>query len=429
MELYHPIRTRVSFTGSGCVLFFLSMTETSLYFHIPFCNRRCGYCDFNTFAGLNSLLPVYVDAICQEIELIAKASPQKINVGTLFFGGGTPSLLSPQQVERILETCASVAEISSSAEITLEANPGTVTAESIHAYRSMGINRISFGMQSAHPDDLRILDRQHHHSDVIQSVLWSQQAGFKHVNLDLIFGIPGQGLERWKNTLRLALLEGVDHYSLYSLSVEDGTPMQQWVDRGLLPAPEDDLAASMYETAIQILDQHGFTQYEISNWANSIAGERDARCRHNLQYWRGLPYLGFGAGAHGFSHGVRTENVSAVREYIARIQQGQEGEFPASPACKTAVNLSSWEQMQEYMMVGFRLTDEGVSRKLFRDRFDAAIDEMFEKQIKRLLKQRLIEINPGDEDRYRLTLSGRLFGNRVFTEFVGNRPPVKRESP
>jgi oxygen-independent coproporphyrinogen-3 oxidase len=223
--------------------------------------------------------------------------------------------------------------------------------------------------------------------------------------------------------LELALREGVDHFSLYSLSVEEGTPLKRWIDRGLLTAPDDDLAATMYETATMVLDHHGFKQYEISNWAREIQGESDGRCRHNLQYWRGLPYLGFGAGAHGFSHGVRTENLSAIPEYIGAMQQSVLKEFPASPACKSTSLISVWDQMQEYLMVGFRLTEEGVSKTTFQDKFGKSMEGLFERQLRTLLKQGLIEIHPLDEDRYRLTTTGRLFGNRVFSQFVGNRPP------
>ncbi len=399
------------------------MNETSLYFHIPFCNRRCGYCDFNTFAGLNSLLPEYVKAICQEIQLVAEASPQLIKVGTLFFGGGTPSLMTTHQIENILDVCAKYYQISPYSEITLEANPGTVKAQTLREIHDLGVNRLSFGMQSAHPDDLRILDRQHYHPDVIQAVQWSRQAGFDHINLDLIFGIPGQTLQRWEGTLELALREGVDHFSLYSLSVEEGTPLKQWIDRGLLTAPDEDLSASMYETAMKVLDQHGFKQYEISNWAREIEGKKDGRCRHNLQYWRGLHYLGFGAGAHGFSNMVRTENQGAIREYIAAMQTGILNDFPASPACTNASHISVWDQMQEYLMVGFRLTEEGISKTTFQKKFGKSLEGLFERQLGRLIKQGLIEMHPLDEDRYRLTTRGKLFGNRVFSQFVGNRPP------
>jgi oxygen-independent coproporphyrinogen III oxidase len=397
------------------------MNTTSLYFHIPFCNRRCGYCDFNTFAGMKSFLPQYVASLCQEVKSVAQASAERIKIGTLFFGGGTPSLLTVSQYKRILETSREFYDLSSASEITIEANPGTVTREYLHGIREAGVTRISFGMQSAHPDDLRVLDRQHIHQDVINAVAWSKQAGFAHINLDLIFGIPGQSLQRWNDTLDLALSEQVDHFSLYSLIIEDGTPMQRWVERGLLQEPDDDLAADMYETAMDRLEHAGFVQYEISNWARQ--GTIDNRCQHNLQYWRFLPYLGFGAGAHGFANGVRTENVGGILEYIQKIKQNTPMVFPAGPASEPAAPLSNWDLMQEFMMVGFRLTDEGVSQNEFQTMFGQSMKNVFNKQIDHLLAQDLIEIHPQDQVRFRLTRRGRLFGNQVFAQFVGNPQP------
>lgn len=375
---------------------------------------------------MKSFLPKYVDSLCQEIKSVSQASAERIKVGTLFFGGGTPSLLSVSQYQKIFETCREFFVLSASSEITIEANPGTVSREYLQGIREAGVNRISFGMQSAHPDDLRVLDRQHLHQDVINAVAWGKQAGFEHINIDLIFGIPGQSLQRWNDTLDLAISENVDHFSLYSLIIEDGTPMQRWVERGILEMPDDDLAADMYETAMDRLEQAGYLQYEISNWARQ--NEVDNRCQHNLQYWRFLPYLGFGAGAHGFINGVRTENVRGIHTYIRRIQQNTPVIFPASPAGKPSIKLSNWELMQEFMMVGFRLTDEGVSDHNFQALFNFRMESVFDKQIDHLLKQRLIERHPQDLTRLRLTRRGRLFGNQVFAQFVGNSPPVEIKS-
>ncbi|MCX6054689.1 MAG: radical SAM family heme chaperone HemW [Chloroflexi bacterium] len=399
------------------------MAETSIYFHIPFCNRRCGYCDFNTFEGMKQYLPPYSEAICLEIENNRRISKRDIQVGTLFFGGGTPSLLDPQQLKKILMTTSRNFAVNPAAEVTLEANPGTVSKAYLEAIRSLGINRISYGMQSANPDDLRILDRQHQHLDVIQSILWSKQAGFEHINLDLIFGIPRQSLQRWKDTIELALLENIDHFSLYSLSIEEGTPLKHWIDRGLMVEPDEDLSAEMYEYASDRFSRSGFQQYEISNWAKPHKKNVEAKCRHNLQYWRYLPYLGFGAGAHGFHDGFRTENENGILSYIEKIRFGEIKPFPMSPASSTGVELGNWDQMQEFMMVGFRLTDEGVSKTEFRNRFGYSMEQVFGNQLSKLIRQSLIEIHPVVADRYRLTKKGRLLGNRVFIQFVGNPKP------
>jgi len=375
---------------------------------------------------MKSFIPQYVEAVCQEMRSVSDAAPEKIKIGTIFFGGGTPSLLSVPQYKKILEVSRECYDLSAAAEVTIEANPGTVNREYLQGIREAGVNRISFGMQSAHPDDLHILDRQHRHEDVINAVAWSKQAGFEHINLDLIFGIPGQSLERWNETLDLALAEKIDHFSLYSLIVEEGTPMHHWVERGLLESPDDDLAADMYETAMERLEQAGYLQYEISNWAR--LGEIDNRCQHNLQYWRFLPYLGIGAGAHGFINGIRTENVGGIPEYILRLKNNRPSAFPASPAGEPVIKLSNWDLMQEFMMVGFRLTEEGVSGNGFHALFGQTMESIFSKQIDLLLKQGLIERHPQDQTRLRLTRRGRLFGNQVFAQFVGNDLPAEMKS-
>lgn len=372
---------------------------------------------------MKSFIPQYVEAVCQELKIVSGAAAEKIKIGTIFFGGGTPSLLSVPQYKRILEVSRECFEMNETSEITIEANPGTVNREYLQGIREAGVNRISFGMQSAHHDDLHILDRQHQHEDVINSVAWSKEAGFEHINLDLIFGIPGQSLTRWNETLDLALAEKIDHFSLYSLIVEEGTPMHHWVERGLLESPDEDLAADMYETAMDRLDKAGFLQYEISNWAR--LGETDNRCQHNLQYWRFLPYLGIGAGAHGFINAIRTENVGGIPEYIQRLKNDQPTAFPGSPAGKPAEKLSTWDMMQEFMMVGFRLTDEGVSDNDFHALFGQSMNAVFNKQIDHLLKQGLIERHPQSQSRLRLTRRGKLFGNQVFAQFVGNDLPAE----
>ena len=372
---------------------------------------------------MKSFIPQYVEAVCQELKSVSTAAPEMIKIGTVFFGGGTPSLLSVSQYRKILDMSRDCFDLGAVSEITIEANPGTVNREYLLGIREAGVNRISFGMQSAQPDDLHILDRQHRHEDVINAVAWSKEAGFDHINLDLIFGIPGQNLERWNQTLDLALAERIDHFSLYSLIVEEGTPMHQWVMRGLLESPDDDLAAVMYETAMDRLEQAGYLQYEISNWARQ--GEIDNRCQHNLQYWRFGHYLGIGPGAHGFINGIRTENVGSIPEYIQRIKNNLPTVFPASPAGEPSVKLTKWDLMQEFMMVGFRLTDEGVSDSDFQALFGHSMNIVFCKQIERLLAQGLIEKHPQDKKRLRLTRRGRMFGNQVFAQFVGNPQPVE----
>lgn len=395
------------------------MTETNVYLHIPFCRRRCGYCDFNTYAGFSHAIPAYVKALCSEIEWVASRQKGDKNIQTVFFGGGTPSLLSPEQFAAILDSLRHNFDIAADAELTLEANPGTVSRDSLLALHQIGFNRISFGMQSAHPRDLAILDRQHRFEDVTNAVAWSKAVGFKHINLDLIFAIPGQSLERWQETLRLASGFGVDHISLYALTIEEGTPMALWNQRGLLDAIDEELSARMYQTAGEYLSGVGYRQYEISNFALSHSDGLDARCRHNLNTWRYQPYYGFGAGAHGFMGNTRTANVDPIPLYIQRMSTPQK-DWPA--AQETEV-LSPWDQMQEWMLVGLRLTDEGVSSSEFAQRFGVSLQQAFHAQIDRCLANGLLEQFGPNGDRLRLTPRGRLLGNQVFMEFVANDPP------
>lgn len=391
----------------------------SLYLHVPFCSHRCSYCDFNTFAGQKSQIPAYVEAICAEIRQVSAAAPTRLRTHSVFFGGGTPSLLTLAQIETILEVLRRHFEFSDDAEITLEANPGTVSAVYLNRLHTAGVNRLSFGMQSAHPDDLRLLERQHDFFDVVQAVRWAREAGFANISLDLIFGLPAQTLERWKETLERALAMSPDHLSLYALTIEHGTPLQRRWARGLIPLVDDDLAADMYEYAMDRLVLAGFEQYEISNWARWTP-ERDLlTCRHNMQYWLNLPYLGFGAGAHGSASGVRTMNVGGIRPFISRCQAAMPAVFPAGPAARRVIPIDRRLEMQETMMVGLRLTREGVSSAGFWRRFGASLEDEFGGEIERLLQIGLLEWTPGPDPHLRLTRKGRLLGNQVFMQFVG----------
>jgi oxygen-independent coproporphyrinogen-3 oxidase len=403
---------------AGCVIL-PGMALYSLYFHIPFCQTRCYYCDFNTYAGMEGWMPEYTAALCSEIEQVACQAPERLEAHTLFFGGGTPSLLSIGQVEAILSTVRKNFTLTDNLEASLEANPGTVSLESLKGLRNLGINRLSLGMQSANPEELRLMGRIHDTHDVIQAVKWARQAGFENLNLDLIFGLPSQTLERWQSSVELALSLNPDHLSMYALTVEEGTPFHRWTERGLMPMPDDDLAADCYEWASERIDKSGFIQYEISNWGRKVVAVNGEvivmACRHNLQYWRTLPYLGFGAGAHGFAAGVRTANVAPIPAYINLCKAGMATQFPVGPAALETRAIDPLTEMQETMMLGLRLVDEGVSMNGFEDRFHTPMEAVFAKEIHKLTDQGLLEVIQG---KVRLTKSGRLLGNRVFMEFV-----------
>jgi oxygen-independent coproporphyrinogen III oxidase len=407
----------------------------SLYFHIPFCTHRCAYCDFNTYAHQEAQIPAYVGALSNEVKLIAGSSPERLPVHTIFFGGGTPSLLSPQQFDHILRTVTSSFDLASSTssglsiplETSLEANPGTVTLESLQGLRQAGFNRVSFGVQSFHPEELRLLERIHDPFDVMNAIRWARKAGFANLNLDLIYGLPEQTLARWQESLRHAVELSPEHLSLYALTIEHGTPFGRWAARGLLPLPDPDLAADMYDFASDFLAGQGYQQYEISNWSRP-----GFQCRHNLQYWRNLPYLGFGAGAHGCANGIRISNVLRIKTYLERLSLGQsplsssDVPFPLSPATITQTSLTPFTEMQETLMLGLRLTLEGVSTQAFQVRFGQDLRIVFGKEIDELVGLGLLEwvgapsqAGSGSGQLIRITQRGRLLGNQVFMRFVG----------
>jgi len=400
------------------------MHPYSLYLHIPFCLHRCGYCDFNTYAGLENLIPRYISALSQEAHCLSEKAGSQLPVHTIFFGGGTPSLLPASYLEDILATLANMFEILDGIEITLEANPGTLSLAYLQSLRHMGVNRLSLGMQSASPEELRLLERQHGFGDVIQAVSWARHAGFDNLNLDLIFGLPEQSVESWQRNLELALGLKPEHLSLYALTLEHGTPLGHWAARGLIPQPDPDLAADMYEYASQRLDDMGYVQYEISNWAKRDSNDHPMACRHNLQYWHNLPYLGLGAGAHGYAAGVRTANVLSPAGYIRLLIEkpvsvDEPGlSFPATPATVTAQPVDRQAEIGETMLMGLRLVEQGVSKKDFRDRFDQDLEHVFGCEIEELISLGLLEWAGPDDDRLRLSRHGRLLGNQVFMRFL-----------
>lgn len=401
------------------------MVPHSIYLHIPFCQHRCNYCDFNTYAGLNELAPVYVNALIKEIQYCGTNLIEPIHVQSIYFGGGTPSLLPAQDIERILQALIDTFEVDSKAEITLEANPGTLSRLYLQALYSLNINRLSIGMQSAHPGELGLLERTHSFSDVINAVKWSRQVGFENLSLDLIMGLPQQDINVWRDTLDLALGLAPEHFSLYALTIEPGTTLGAWYTRGLIPESDPDRAADMYDIASDVLEDAGYLQYEISNWAKSLGGETletvitpKLASQHNVQYWRNQPYLGLGAGAHGYANGSRTENERKPASYIRLMDtkpRPKENTFPSTPAtvAKHAIGIET--EMRETMMMGLRLTREGVSEDRFKKRFGLSIDDMFADEIQELVDLGLLEWVEGV---LRLTVEGRLLGNQVFGRFV-----------
>ncbi len=389
----------------------------SIYFHVPFCLRRCHYCDFITYAGQLDFLPGYVDAAVQEIRQLGLAAGNTAAAAdTVYFGGGTPSLMDSRMVGRLLEEVSRAFGIAPSAEISLEANPGTLNPQKLNALRAVGVNRLSLGVQSFSDSELALLGRIHSRQQAEESIHWAREAGFDRLSLDLILGLPGQTLEAWQETLQTALSFMPEHLSVYSLIVEEGTPLEKQIASGALPEPDDDLAADMYELTRDLLARAGYTQYEISSWA---LGEH-CESRHNKAYWKTTPYLGIGAAAHSFAGGYRTENVPGIQDYIKRVQNWESGlAFPFSPANLNRAKVEPYTQMQESVLLGLRLTREGVTLSEFARRFGQDARQVFAAEIKRLQEKQLVEFAQfPDGEHLRLTQRGVLVGNQAFMEFV-----------
>ena len=420
------------------------MTAYALYLHIPFCRQRCSYCDFNTYTTLSDLQAEYVTALAAEIRQVgASAAGGRPAVRTIFFGGGTPSLLTPAQLATILGAAHAAFAIDPAAEITMEANPGTVDTAYLAAGRALGVNRLSFGVQSALPGELALLGRAHDFAAAVAAVEAARAAGFDNLNLDLIYGLPGQSVADWQRTLDAVLPLNVEHISLYCLTIEPGTPMQRWLHNGTILAPDADTAADQYEAAGRALAAAGFEHYEISNWARP-----GRECRHNLVYWRNEPYLGLGAGAHGSAGGYRYHVVRQPRAYVKRMtnyelrmtnEEGAsggwrvasgDGAFPAAPlpACSPALNafplspavadyhrVGRDEAMSDTAITQLRLLDEGLSLGAFAGRFGQSFDEVYGDTVSRLQEWELLQRRG---DRLLLTEKGRFLSNQVFYRFV-----------
>lgn len=398
-----------------------SLPRLGLYIHIPFCERKCPYCDFNTYAGLEGLFQATVEALIAEMKRWADPLAGR-TISTVFVGGGTPTVLSPKQLEQLFDAVLRTFRIAEDAEITCEANPGAVDREKFAVLRSLGVNRLSMGVQSFQADELHLLGRIHSAQDARIAYEMARQAGFENINLDFIFGLPQQSSEAWTKTVKEALALEPEHLSLYSLIIEPDTPFYRWVRSGKIAAPDEDLAAEHYEIAMERLARAGYLHYEISNWARG-AGAADLEnetplfaCRHNLLYWRNEDYLGIGPGAHshlrlaegGSSIEKRWGNIRPVRTYIQRVWQDE-------PLEEFTEEIPPQLAMGESMMLGLRLVREGVRLDRFAALHRCSPVDVFKKELKQLCTAGLLTL---DAERIRLSQRGVLFGNQVFLQFL-----------
>jgi oxygen-independent coproporphyrinogen-3 oxidase len=377
------------------------MKEAAVYVHIPFCVKKCSYCAFNSYADLRHLHQTYVDGLVEEItQSVRERGPMRAL--SLYLGGGTPTVLSAELLARTLMICVDHCHPVDGVEITIEANPGTVDAAQLSALKTLGVNRLSLGVQTFDERMLALLGRVHSAEEARATYHQARDAGLENINLDFIYGLPTQDLRHWEMDLSKAIGLRPEHLSLYCLSVERNTALARRISSGELPSLDPDLAATMYELAEARLAKAGYVHYEISNWA--LAGRE---CQHNMTYWRNQPYLGIGAGAHSFDGRFRYYNVLAPEEYIRLVRAGQD------PAVERS-EIDRLTEMSETMIMGLRLT-RGVSFEAFEERFGLSLVEVYGVQIRRLMELGLLDANGSS---LRLTVRGRLLGNEVFERFL-----------
>ncbi|MFF2887795.1 radical SAM family heme chaperone HemW [Paenibacillus sp. NPDC057967] len=383
----------------------LQAAPKALYIHIPFCTNKCHYCDFTSYILKGQPVDQYLDALEEEMKrTVASLPPERIE--TVFVGGGTPTVLTPPQMERFLQAVFKHFPIADDAEVTMEANPGTTDLEKLQAMRSGGVNRISFGVQSFDNGLLERIGRIHNVDDVYLSLDNARKAGFDNLSIDLMFGLPGQTLEHLSDSVDRAMALGLPHYSLYSLKVEENTLFHKLYERNELPLPPEEEEFNMFLLLMKKLKENGYRHYEISNFAKP-----GYESRHNSTYWRNEPYYGLGAGAHGYARGTRHVNLKGVQPYI-------EANRERLPRLEV-YDIPEAEAMEDFMMVGLRLL-EGVKTSKFAEQFPGhKLEERFGSIIHKLLGSKLLERLETDGDTvYRLTDQGVLLGNEVFGAFI-----------
>lgn len=380
----------------------MNKKELELYIHIPFCARKCAYCDFLSFAAPERVYQEYVEKLMEEI-YGQSADFQDYVVSSIFLGGGTPSILPAELVEALFVVLYDCFDIARDAEITIEANPGTLTMEKLQTYRRCGIDRLSIGLQSADDEELRTLGRIHCYDDFLKSFQRARQAGFTNINVDLMSALPGQSVQSWKNTLRKVMMLKPEHISAYSLIIEEGTPFYERYHEDQSTFPDEDMDRDMYHLTKELMAAQGYQRYEISNYAKP-----GYECRHNIGYWTGVDYLGLGLGASSYTHGFRYHNVTDLDEYLS-LDLSQAG-----AAARDIQELSLKDKMEEFMFLGLRLM-KGVSGSEFFQRFGVNMWNVYGEVFARLKAQGLIE---EQLPKVRLTEMGIDVSNAVLCEFL-----------
>ncbi|MGD2197988.1 radical SAM family heme chaperone HemW [Lysinibacillus fusiformis] len=374
-----------------------------VYIHIPFCHQICNYCDFNKFYFKNQPVDEYIEALGKEMALATQKNPESFrHIETIFLGGGTPTALSPQQLDKLLTLIRTYIPMNCVTEFTSEANPDELSAEKLQVLFEGGVNRLSMGVQSFDQGLLQKIGRTHSNEHVYETIALAKKIGFQNISIDLMYGLPGQTMAQWKDSLEKALALDLPHFSAYSLIVEPKTIFYNQYAKGKLLLPTEDLEADMYDVLMQQMELHGLQQYEISNFAKP-----GYYSEHNKIYWDNDEYAGFGAGAHGYLAGVRYSNHGPLKKYMETVFAG---ELPIVHEHE----VSQAEKREEQMFLGLRKT-EGVKHKIYEEKLKVPIVAHYDSVLKELVSKGLLE---HDDVGVRLTRKGRFVGNEVFQQFL-----------
>ena len=398
--MHHPLRFIQMYSRRQAKI---SNQRCGIYIHVPFCLKKCAYCDFYSLTDL-SLRKPFVASLLQEMALV---NSRKALNDSLYFGGGTPSVLTLQQIEALMQQARSLFTLTPDAEITLEVNPGTVTRDYLQFLRRIGINRINIGVQSFSREILVFLGRIHTPEDAIQAIEHARKAGFDNIGLDLIFGIPGQDIPSWQNDLKTALDWSPEHLSCYMLSIEPGTPLDLQRNKNLLKVLPDQRVADLFRYTRQVLIDSGYEHYEISNYAKINTGGRSWQSRHNRKYWSLVPYTGLGPSAHSYAPPVRYWNVRDVKQYLQALEKGQ---LPVEGSERTTPE----QQMTEMIFLGLRTAD-GIDMARFEKTFQVRFQQQCGDVLQALCEEKLIMLKNG---RCLPTPEGMLFHDSVVNRLL-----------
>lgn len=375
--------------------------DLGLYLHVPFCIKKCEYCDFLSKAGTEEEKEAYINALVKEIKSYQSFAGD-YKVSTVFMGGGTPSCLKPEQTKQIFDALYETFEFIKRPEITIEMNPGTVDREKLEIYKACGINRLSMGLQSTKNENLKVLGRIHTYEEFLESYQLAREAGFTNINLDLMSSLPGQTKEEWEEELQKAIELNPEHISAYQLMIEEGTPFYEKYDSHPELLPDEEESRAIYENTKRILEAEGYVQYEISNYAKP-----QKECKHNLRYWERGEYLGIGLGAASLVQNMRMNNTKDMSEYLKKAETPKEMR-------KEVEFLEHRQQMEEFMFLGLRKT-YGISKKEFHRVFGREIEDVYGQTLKKFIEEGMIKEK---KDRIFLTEDGVLVSNQILSEFL-----------